>query len=621
MTDMHAVSQWIAGRLLDGSVQAVLIVGLVWLVCRRVTSMSPSVQAMLWWMASLKLTLALLAIPSFQLPVLPVESIDSLRSSDAPAAAATVRDVTTEWPAGQLPSALGTVTPAPSGSVPWIALLAGVWLVCVVAQAGRLLRSLSRLRGIVRRSTRLEGEGAERAGQLAGLLGLTFVPDVRVSDEIDAPQVVGLRHPVVLFPADAATTLTPGERAMALCHELVHVRRRDLVMGWVPALAERLFFFHPMARLAAREYVVAREAACDAAVVRALDVAPTDYGRLLLRLGVARSEPAFAAGGSSPSISSLRRRLDMLHHTALGSGPRRSTWLAVAAMALALLPFQLVARTPDASSHGDAGRASFDAPGVLAVPSLEAVPAPPQAGGQVIDEDDRRALEERKREARALEEALRVTQADLEEAVKAALRDAEVEKVIQKQTTEAFLQEQLAQAALQAEAVRLNLLEERKALVRDGLAQIEEQKAGNTDTAVLADLLALQAKLSELAAVQNGTSPEDDGLREVQRLLAGLREQKKLKAFELSQEQKQKLSELLEAKTAKGSTKLGGPQSLEAQARTITAQLERLARTQEQLVQQQEQLRRAQEQLIAAQRELADQAQRLRQTMEKNQNK
>ena len=133
---------------------------------------------------------------------------------------------------------------------------------------------------------------------------------------------------------------------MTLCHELVHVRRHDLALGWVPALAERLFFFHPLARVAAREYLIAREAACDAAVLRALDVAPQEYGRLLLRFGVTRPEPGFSATGASSSTSSLRRRLDMLHHITLSRTSRRATWLLACIVALALLPFQLVARTP-----------------------------------------------------------------------------------------------------------------------------------------------------------------------------------------------------------------------------------------------------------------------------------
>ena len=35
---------------------------------------------------------------------------------------------------------------------------------------------------------------------------------------------------------------------MALAHELMHVRRRDVLLGCLPALAERLYFFHPLVR-------------------------------------------------------------------------------------------------------------------------------------------------------------------------------------------------------------------------------------------------------------------------------------------------------------------------------------------------------------------------------------
>ena len=136
--------------------------------------------------------------------------------------------------------------------------------------------------------------GAE-VDRLAGALGLRRTPAVRVSDEIETPQVFGLFRPTVLLPEAALTALTPRERAMTLCHELAHVRRLDFAFAWAPAVMERLLFFHPGARLAAREYAFAREAACDADVLQHLGEAPRDYGRLLLRLGVTRRPAALAA--------------------------------------------------------------------------------------------------------------------------------------------------------------------------------------------------------------------------------------------------------------------------------------------------------------------------------------
>jgi hypothetical protein len=187
-------------------------------------------------------------------------------------------------------------------------------------------------------------DDAESAGQLAAAIGLAAVPEIRLSAETDAPLVVGSRRPVVLLPAGAA--LTPEERLMALGHEFTHIRRRDLAFGWIPAVAERLFFFHPFVRLAAREYATAREAACDAALLRALDVAPQDYGRLLVRFGVSGERLAWSAGGASPSAASLRRRLDMLQH--LSRSSRGAAWLTAAIVVLALVPSQLVARSASA---------------------------------------------------------------------------------------------------------------------------------------------------------------------------------------------------------------------------------------------------------------------------------
>jgi hypothetical protein len=173
-------------------------------------------------------------------------------------------------------------------------------------------------------------------------MGVACVPIVRISDEIRTPQVVGTRSPTILLPARGVERLSPAEQQMALCHELVHVRRRDLWLAWVPALAGRLFFFNPIAHVMCREYLLAREAACDAEVMRVLGAAPQAYGRLLLSLGVGPVAGLAAAGGSR-TFQQLERRLLMLGLTS-STTSRRIAWTAVALVACALLPIRLTAR-------------------------------------------------------------------------------------------------------------------------------------------------------------------------------------------------------------------------------------------------------------------------------------
>jgi hypothetical protein len=167
---------------------------------------------------------------------------------------------------------------------------------------------------------------------------------VRVTDAIDTPQVTGMRRPVILLPGSRFAALSDTERHMVLCHELLHLKRGDLWLGCVPAVAERIFFFHPLARLAAREYALAREAACDAEVLRVLGTPAQAYGRLLLRLGVFPTRAGFAAAGAPSTFSHLKRRLIMLDRQSASAATRRLGWMAAAAAACAIAPVQLVAR-------------------------------------------------------------------------------------------------------------------------------------------------------------------------------------------------------------------------------------------------------------------------------------
>ena len=188
------------------------------------------------------------------------------------------------------------------------------------------------------------------AADLARDLGLERVPEVRTLDGIRTPLVTGLLKPVVVLPAEQLLVMSDRQQQMTLCHELVHLKRSDLWLGCLPALAERLFFFHPGPHVASREYLFWREAACDAAVLETLGAAPQEYGRLLLDLGVARRGTTLAAAGAPWSVSILKRRIVMLRDPSTRSLTSRV--LAAAFMGVALIavaPFQLSARSSTAT--------------------------------------------------------------------------------------------------------------------------------------------------------------------------------------------------------------------------------------------------------------------------------
>ena len=90
--------------------------------------------------------------------------------------------------------------------------------------------------------------------------------EVRFSDAVDSPATLGWRRPIVLLPR-RVRELPPALQRAVVCHELMHVRRRD----WVTVLLEEcwcgLLWFHPAARVLASQLSLARETVVDQATI------------------------------------------------------------------------------------------------------------------------------------------------------------------------------------------------------------------------------------------------------------------------------------------------------------------------------------------------------------------
>ncbi len=343
----------------------------VWALTRALPRLPASLRTTLWWLVALKCLVGLLAPTPVRLPLLPApEARPAL--AQAPAL-----PVPVEAPAVAARDGHGVpaTTPAVARAASprgWELLGLGallVWLGGLAWQARGLLQGLVQLRHLRREASPLEDAALTRAAEdIARALGLARLPRLRVSEHATSPLALGLLRPEVLLPRKALRTLSSQEQRMALAHELAHLRRGDLWLGWVPALAQALVFFHPLVRRACREYALAREEACDAAALQATGAAPREYGRLLLLFGVTRS-PAAAAPGASSHLAALKRRIAMLEHATVDSQPRRSwtRWTLGGLALAALVPFQVVAREAPATPTVP----------VPALPALQPAPAAP----------------------------------------------------------------------------------------------------------------------------------------------------------------------------------------------------------------------------------------------------
>jgi TonB family protein len=90
--------------------------------------------------------------------------------------------------------------------------------------------------------------------------------DLRVSDAISSPVTFGFLRPAVLLPGNFCELDAPLQDAI-LCHEILHVRRRDWLFTLAEELVRGVFWFHPAIWWLLGEIGLAREQVVDRQVV------------------------------------------------------------------------------------------------------------------------------------------------------------------------------------------------------------------------------------------------------------------------------------------------------------------------------------------------------------------
>lgn len=367
-------SSWLL-RLFEASWIGAAVILLVWLLTRAVQRTPAWLRAALWWLAALKLMLALVAIPAIELPLLPsgTTSQSALHQPTRDDAGA-LTIVSAAPPRDRTFAAANETSPAQRA----LQITLALWLLGAGCRLGLEFVRHRRLRRQLQQSPpRRAAALTMRAQALAHTMGMRSLPQIELRELAPAPLATGLITPRVILPAHALTDWSEEQIDIALAHELAHHQHRDLWLSWIPLVAETLFWFHPLARLTAREYAAAREEACDAAALAATGVSPAAYGRWLLQLPPATPPPAaLVAGARSLRFRYLKRRIKMLE-TGLHLTARPARWLSVGLMAfalMALVPWRVVAQPVPAAPPAPAAPQTKRA---VAVHAPARAPLPP----------------------------------------------------------------------------------------------------------------------------------------------------------------------------------------------------------------------------------------------------
>jgi bla regulator protein BlaR1 len=170
-----------------------------------------------------------------------------------------------------IPAISRAVNPtALSSMIHWLpALLAVLWLCGLLAVLAGWCVRWRRISALVRAATRLSSGREVHALRRLERLAATRTPiDIFLSRASIEPGIVGIIHPVLLWPEGMSERLDDAQLETILVHEFAHVCRRDNLAASMHMLVEAIFWFHPLVWWLGARLIDERERACDEQVLQ-----------------------------------------------------------------------------------------------------------------------------------------------------------------------------------------------------------------------------------------------------------------------------------------------------------------------------------------------------------------
>jgi len=158
-----------------------------------------------------------------------------------------------------------------------------LWAISVVTGLLRFWRENGKLLDLVREAMPAADEGAKQLyRELCRRMSIRQAPRLLEHPSMLSPVLIGCRRPAIVLPSSLLLAGDSAGLRSVLAHELAHYRHGDLRWSWLSALADALFFFHPLTRPAIRKLRLQEELAADAAAIGATGARPSDYSRTLI---------------------------------------------------------------------------------------------------------------------------------------------------------------------------------------------------------------------------------------------------------------------------------------------------------------------------------------------------
>lgn len=214
------------------------------------------------------------------------------------------------------------------------------WLVGAAGLGGYIVVSHLRLIRIVRRGrpvTDLRILGVLE--ECRRLMEIRAVVEVIETDEIPCPALCGHFRPRLLLPHETRVARDRNELRHIFLHELAHLQRHDILIGYVASLLHLLHWFNPLVVFGLRRMRADRELVCDGLALSRLhpEEAPA-YGHTVVRQieRLLVTGRPFVLAGLGGDRAYVKERIAMISRSR-GQTPRRSPLTFVLVVCLASL--------------------------------------------------------------------------------------------------------------------------------------------------------------------------------------------------------------------------------------------------------------------------------------------
>jgi bla regulator protein BlaR1 len=308
--------------LLKASWQAAALILLVLAIQRAFRRrLSPRWRYGLWLLVGIRLAMPwtipspvslfnLLNFPAVSASLVDVQATPGAQAGEARQSTAAGLTVHTDEASANL-----SIAPAPRFGI-LISWLPGIWLAGALMLASSLCVIQCRLsRSLRLRRPLIDAPVMNLFEDCKQEMGVRVPVTLVETAEVGSPVLFGFVRPRLILPAGLTRSFSVEELRYVFLHELGHIKRHDIPIGWLMTALQILHWFNPLVWLAFHRMRVDREMACDALALSYLRQEENQsYGhtiiKLLERFGRSAWGPSLA--GTVENRNQIKERISMI---------------------------------------------------------------------------------------------------------------------------------------------------------------------------------------------------------------------------------------------------------------------------------------------------------------------